>query len=840
MTLTADEARQRCALITVSHYDLRFDLGDFADTGAFRARSVVRFLCDEPGASTWIDLVSRTVDRVQLNGVELDPSAVVHGERVELPGLSGYNVLLVESTHDAGSGRGLSRSVDSSDGTVYAWTQFQPYDARRAFACFDQPDLKAPFTISAVVPRAWTCVSNGVACLVADNSRTRTWTFTETPPLATYVVALCAGAFHVVSGHADDVTIRLHARQSLAALLERDAGELIDLTRQGLEFFGREFGLPYPSVSYDYVFLPDQPGAMENFGCVTWGDGALYRSAPTDAQRARRTSVLLHEMAHMWFGNLVTPAWWDGLWLNESFATWAGTWAACSLAGSTDPWMRFLMTREARAYSADESVTSHPIAVEIVDVDAAEANFDMVTYVKGASVLRQLVAWVGEAQFVDGLRRYFKRYAWQSADLGALLDEVGQASGRDLRAWADEWLYRAGVNTLEVVAPVRAGRYGEVSVRQYGGGGPRPHRIGLGIYDNSSGDALELRETIELDLTAPTSTVKALASARPAAVLLPNDGNLTFAKVRLDDTSARGLIAGAHTLPTSLSRAVALTALRGMVFDGQLAAADLVRVAMRCVLIDPDAAAVSQLLAVAVEAATVFSPAHARDEALQEVAGGCVTAYAAGTDTEMRRTLALGLAQSATSEEQLAALQELLPTADESLRWAALTRLAALGRLTEDMVVAQLDRDPKPDTTARAAAVRAACPETAAKAAALERILGDRQLPVSIVRQLADALWQPGQEDLLRPFAAQYLAALPELLADTSSASLRNIVGHTFPSFGIDDEFLERARRIEARLDAPLAARNSLTDKLWFIEGVLRARKVQRAPRGRAAAPGPA
>jgi aminopeptidase N len=542
-------------------------------------------------------------------------------------------------------------------------------------------------------------------------------------------------------------------------------------------------------------------------------------------------------MAHMWFGNLVTPDWWDGLWLNESFATWAGTWAACAFAGNSDPWMRYLMTHEARAYAADESPTTHPISVAIPDVAAAEANFDMITYVKGTSVLRQLVAWVGEEQFVVGLRRYFKRYSWQNADLPALLDELSAASGRDLRAWADDWLCRAGVNTLEVVAPLDAGRYGEVAVVQHGGGGPRPHRIQLGVYDAvpspvgavSSVDsapamALELRETLELDVTGPRSQVKGLISARPATVLLANDGDLTFAKIRLDAGSRRGLLAGAHTLPTALSRAVAVTTLRTMVLDGELPAPELAAVAMRCVSRETDVAFVGQLLGVAVEAATVYSVDGSRDVALSRVADGCLSAYRTCESEELRRALALGLARSATSEDHLAELAALLTSGDQSFRWLALTRLAALGRCDEDVLGAELARDPGPEAQLRAVAVRAARADAAAKRDALERMLRDRELPVTVLGQLAEATWQAGQEELLRPFALEYLEALPELLADSASAALRNVVGYTFPIFGIDEAFVARARRLEAELEVPPAARNSLRDKLWFAEGVLRAR----------------
>ena len=825
MSLTATEATARSTLLTVSHYDLHLDLTEFEDTGRFRTHTTIRFLCSEPGGATWVDLVAREVTRAQLNGVELHAGEVFDGERLALTDLAEYNLLIVESVHDAGTGRGLSRSVDTSDGTTYAWTQFQPYDARRAFACFDQPDLKAPFRITAVAPRAWTCVSNGVAKVAANGNGTRTWTFSETPPLPSYVVALCGGPFHVVDGRAGDVTIRLHCRRTLAPLLERDAADLLDLTRRGLEFFGREFGQPYASTSYDYVFLPDQPGAMENFGCVTWGDGALYRVEPTDAQRERRASVLLHEMAHMWFGNLVTPDWWDGLWLNESFASWAGTWAACELSGgSTDPWARFLMTHKSRAYIADEGPTSHAVSVPIVDVDAAEANFDMITYVKGTSVLRQLVAWLGEQQFVDGLRRYFKRYAWQNADLAALLEELAAGTGRDLHSWAEQWLREPGVNTLEVLAPTDGGRYGDVVIEQTGGT-LRPHRLQVGVYDRLPSGELEARETLELDVTGTQSPVRTLVSAHPAAVLLPNDGDLTFAKVRLDPDSARGLLEGAHTIAAPLSRAVAVTVLRSMVLDAELAASGLVHVALRCAEREADAATINHLIDTAHEAATLFSAAERRTALLEQIADVCLRGCQTATAPATRRAYAIGLARSAISDTQFDELTSL--GGDTDLRWTALTRLAAADRFSEAALTELLDHDPDPEAPLRATCVHAARPDGTAKAHALERLLTDKALPVTVLHQLADALWQPEHEELLRPFAQQYLEALPDLLADAESAALRNVVGYTFPLFGPDEELLAFARRVEAGLNVSRAARNSLQDKTWLLERALHARAVQ-------------
>ena len=446
-SLTREEAAARAALIAVARYDIAVDLRGLLDGEILESTSTIAFECREPGASTFVDCVADVRSAI-LNGRELDLSTV-EGGRIPLPELAAENVLVVTVTQaDTGSGAGILRTVDPSDKLVYVWTSFEPDDARRVWACFDQPDLKAPHRFTVTAPETWTVTSNGAPESVTDNADGgRLWTFPDTPRLSTYVVVVNAGPFHELREERGGHSLGLYCRQSLRKYLERDAGDLFDVTEAGLAFFGEQFGQPFPQQRYDQVFIPNMAGAMENWGCVTWSDSVLFRSPPTHGQKAMVASVLLHEMAHMWFGDLVTMTWWDDLWLNEAFASWAATWASVNATPYSDGWATFLAGLKLEGYRVDMGPATHPIRGEVHDVAQAMANFDSITYVKGESVLKQLVAYVGEEAFVQGLRAYFAEHAWGNTTLDDLVSSLEQASGRDLQPWRTAWLETGGVES---------------------------------------------------------------------------------------------------------------------------------------------------------------------------------------------------------------------------------------------------------------------------------------------------------------------------------------------------------------------------------------------------------
>ena len=538
-SLTRAEAADRGSLVSVTRYDIAVDLTGLLEGETLSSTSTVRFTCHQPGSSTFVDCVA-DISRATLNGVDLDPAAA-QGGRFPLTDLAADNVLVVEaSTTNTSSGEGILRTVDPTDGLVYVWTSFEPDEARRAWACFDQPDLKAPHRFTVTAPTSWTVTSNtGPEDVSEAVGGARVWSFPDTPRLSTYVVVVNAGPFHEVRRRHDGHDLGFYCRQSLAPHLEREVDELVTLTRQGLAFFGDRFGIAFPQERYDQVFVPNLGGAMENWGCVTYGDSQLFRTPPSHAQRAVRAEFVLHEMAHMWFGDLVTMRWWDDLWLNEAFASWAANWGLAHATEHTEVWASFLTQAKRQAYDMDMGPATHPIRGEVADVSQAMANFDHITYLKGQSVLHQLVAYIGEDAFVAGLRAYFRDHAWGNTVLGDLMSAFSDAAGRDLGAWTGDWLDRAGTDVLTLDG-------GTLHAKSPDDGRPRPHRLDVAVYrddaDLTPAGVVEVRMesgTAELDLPA-------------GELRLVNAGDLTFAAVRPDAGSRRLMFERIADLPTPL------------------------------------------------------------------------------------------------------------------------------------------------------------------------------------------------------------------------------------------------------------------------------------------------
>ncbi|MCW2776703.1 MAG: aminopeptidase, partial [Frankiales bacterium] len=532
--LSRDEARARARLLRVASYDVELDLRDQSTGETFRSTSTVRFSCSEPGASTHLDLTAPTLRRAVLNGVDVDLDGF-DGNRLALTGLAADNELVVEA--DCAymrTGEGLHRFVDPVDGSVYLYTQFETFDAHRMYGCFDQPDLKAVFRFVVHAPQDWTCVSGG-----SGTQEGGTWTFSETKPLSTYITALVAGPYHAVHQEHDGIRLGLFCRRSLAEHL--DADELFLVTRQGFDFFHEVFGFRYPFGKYDQLFVPEyNAGAMENAGAVTFLEDYVFRSKVTDAAYERRAETVLHEMAHMWFGDLVTMRWWDDLWLNESFATYMSVLAQASATRWTSAWTTFANTEKTWAYRQDQLPSTHPIAADMVDIAAVRANFDGITYAKGASVLKQLVAWVGQEAFLAGLRTYFVKHQYANTELPDLLSELEASSGRDLSSFSAEWLETAGVNTLRAQFETAAdGTFSSFSLLQEAPDAYptlRSHRVAVGLYELVDG-ALVRTGREELDVVGAKTEVPALVGQKQPDLVLVNDDDLTFAKIRLDERS---------------------------------------------------------------------------------------------------------------------------------------------------------------------------------------------------------------------------------------------------------------------------------------------------------------
>jgi aminopeptidase N len=709
---------------------------------------------------------------------------------------------------DTGSGTAILKTLDPLGKLVYVWSTFEPDRALYAFACFDQPDLKAPHGFVVDVPESWTVTSNSgpdqVEDLDDEAGGGRRWTFGDTPKLSTYVTVVNAGPFHEIRSTRGGYDLGLFCRQSLRQFLERDAEELFTLTDQGLSFFGERFGQPFAQERYDQVFVPNMGGAMENWGSVTWTDSVLYRSTPTYGQRAVRAQILLHEMAHMWFGDLVTMHWWDDLWLNEAFASWASNWAGVNATEFTDEWATFLAGEKMQGYRQDLSPATHPIRGDVPDVAQAMANFDAITYTKGASVLKQLMAFVGEDEFVEGLRSYFADHAWGNTVLDDLMSAVGTAAGRDLSGWTVAWLDRAGTDVLRLEG-------GAITAASPDEDDPRPHQIEIGSYAVSP-DGLTLVATTSVE-TSGTSTAVDLPEAD---LHLLNATDHTFAAVRPDPASVRVLLERAADLPKAVDRAQAVVTGFQMLLDGELPADDLFDCVLDVLTREKSPAVVEPLLNVALEIAQRWVRADRISASLGRLAE---VAARLAEDPDQTTPALRTLAASASSPEHLARLDEAAES-DVDLAWRVATRRAALGQYDEESVESLLARDPDPDAGFRALTVRTARPHGEAKDEAWGELFEKRNIPGGpMLGAMIRAFWQPQQEDVLLPYAGRFLDEIPRLAGGGMLAVFGLMFG-MFPQVG-DDAFVQRAEGMAADPECDPTVRAALligTDTLARME----------------------
>ncbi|MEV5953090.1 aminopeptidase N [Streptomyces sp. NPDC051987] len=803
-SLTRTEAERRAALITVERYDVDLDLTALPAGPEIRCVSTVTFTCSEPGAETFVDCAAE-VRAATLNGTPLTPSG---DGRIPLPGLAARNVLRVESVQaDTATGEGVHKATDPADGEVYVWTSFEPDEARFVWACFDQPDLKAPHAFTVTAPAAWTVLSNSGDPRIEEQGAARRWSFPDTPPLSVYNTVVNAGPFHEIRREADGHDLGVYARRSLAEVLERDADEIFTLTRQGLAFYAEAFAMPFPQRKYDQVFMPEFGGAMENYGCVTWSDGFLRRATPTPAERELLAVVLLHEMAHMWFGNIVTMRWWDDLWLNEAFAEFACHWAAEGATRHTDAWAGHLLGGKVKAYLSDQGPVSHPIHQPIHDVAQAASIFDNITYPKGASVLQQLMTYVGEDLFRTGMAAYFARHAWGTTTLQDLIDALAEASGRDLAAWRKAWLETAGTDrfTLE-----RDGG----TVTLVADGDPRPQVLAVGAYDRA-GDALRRTALVRVEVSEVRTPVTGLPAT--SDLLLINDDDLTFAITRPDPTTRDTFFRAAAQLPTAISRGTAAATVWDMLTAGEATAAEAGRCLTEVLAAETSDAVIEPYLTLVINIAELWAPTAERPALTRAVAAVCRRLAA---DPGRRQVALRGLARTATGAEDLAWLREQAGD-DVDLHWRALVREAELGGDTTARSAALLERDPDPDAWVRALTVRAALPDPAAKDEVWRRLAVDREVPVAAVFAVAAAFWRPGQDAQLAPYAERYLAAVPQLHQGGMIPAM-TYASHLFPSYGVDHAYIERARQT-AREAAPVV-RNTLLERADGVRRMLHSR----------------
>ncbi|BDB60030.1 MAG: aminopeptidase N [Rhodococcus sp. (in: high G+C Gram-positive bacteria)] len=850
--LTREQAAERAAILSVDNYSIELDLTDGAGapgTTTFRSVTTVRFDATA-GASTFIDLIAKTVHSATLNGEPVDVSGYSEETGIALTGLAAHNELVVDADClYTNTGEGLHRFVDPTDDAVYLYSQFETADAKRMFACFDQPDLKATFDLQVTAPQDWAVISN------ADTVQTTAaqpglHIFRTTPRMSTYLVALIAGPYAVWSDEYTDehgtIPLRIFCRASLAEYM--DADRLFTETKQGFGFYHANFGIPYAFGKYDQLFVPEfNAGAMENAGAVTFLEDYVFRSKVTRYSYERRAETVLHEMAHMWFGDLVTMRWWDDLWLNESFATFASVLCQASATEYTNAWTTFANVEKSWAYRQDQLPSTHPIAADIPDLAAVEVNFDGITYAKGASVLKQLVAYVGQEPFLAGLREYFRDHAYGNATFDDLLAALEKASGRDLSDWGAQWLKTTGLNILrpdfEVDDQGRFTRFAVVQEgAQPGAGEVRVHRLAIGVYDDDGSGKLVRTHRVEIDVDAAERTeVPDLVGVPRGAFVLVNDDDLTYCSVRLDEESLATVIDRVGDIAESLPRTLVWSAAWEMTRQAEMKARDFVALVQRGIAAETEVGVVQRLLMQAHTALESYAdPSWAAEQGRADFANRLLELAReseAGSDHQLAFVNALTTAYLSPWHTEV--LEELLGadpatvglpglTVDTDLRWRIVQALAAAGEVDAEgvespFIDAEAERDPTAAGARQAAAARAARPQEAVKEQVWQTVVHDDSVPNITARAVIGGFAPAGQGELLEPYVARYFAEVPGVWERRSSEVAQTVVIGLYPSWSISEQSVAAADEFLAG-DHPPALRRLVVEGRAGVVRSLKAR----------------
>jgi len=840
LNLTRVEAQERAELLSVASYDVALDFSKGDEV--FLSTTTVRFSATA-GASTFIDAYTRTVHSVILNGRELDPAVVSDNIRIQLDQLEQDNELIVVADFEyTNTGEGMHRFVDPVDQEVYLYTQFEVPDSRRVFAVFEQPDLKATFQFTITAPSAWEVVSNSPTPEPEKiDGWFSTWRFAPTPLLSSYVTAIVAGPYAVVR---DELTSRdgrvvplgIFARQSLSEYL--DADYIFEKTRQGFAYYEEKFDYAYPFEKYDQLFVPEfNAGAMENAGAVTFTETYVFRSKVTDAIKERRVVTILHELAHMWFGDLVTMKWWNDLWLNESFAEWASTIATAEATEWTEAWTTFAAMEKSWAYRQDQLPSTHPVVATINDLDDVQVNFDGITYAKGGSVLKQLVAWVGIDAFFAGVAAYFAKHEYANTTLQDLLSELETTSGRSLDEWSKKWLETAGVNTLRPLIETDAdGSITSFVIEQTASPDYptiRPHRLAIGFYDLINGKLARTHRE-ELDVDGERTDVAALVGMRKPALVLLNDDDLAYAKIRLDEQSLAVAIEHLADIENPLARSLVWGAVWDATRDGEAKASDYVRLVLGNIASETESTTIRTTLSQLGSVARLYVAPEQRDDTIRAVGDGLWSlAQGADAGSDAQFQFVKFFANIASTDEHAAVLGSLrsgelaLPglTIDTDLGWELLEGLVLTGAATGADIDAALEADNTANGQQAAARVRATIPTVEGKRAAFASLAESDDLPNAVVRQTTMGFLHVNDAAVLEPLIEPYFAAISDIWKSRSFKIAEYFVELMYPSPAASPALVSATQAwLASNEDATPALRRLVIENL---AGVERALKVQ-------------
>ena len=840
VNISRAEAAERASYLRVESYNVTLDVTTGTDT--FYSKSEVRFSCNTPGYSTFIDACGKSIISATLNGTDVD-MANFDGESIFLQNLQAENYLTIEiEAIYSKSGEGLQRSVDPSDGEIYLYSQGETADIRRMFACFDQPSLKATFALTVTTPGHWEAISNHPVESTEVIGDMKLWKFATTPRIPTYLAALIAGPYshvHDVYKGQKEVPLGIYCRKSMAQYL--DPEDIFLLTKQGFEYFEKTFGLAYPFDKYDQIAVVDfNAGAMENAGAVTFAEALLvFRSRVPEKTYMYRANVILHEMAHMWFGDLVTMSWWDDLWLNESFAEFMSYSALAEGTRFKGGWASFNSERKNWAYRQDQLPSTHPIVTDMVDIEAVNANFDGITYAKGASVLQQLVFHVGRENFTSGLQKYFAKHAWANTTLKDLFDELEATSGRSLDTWAATWLQTAGINTLRPELEFEGDTYASVAIKQIPPAIPagstelRPHRLAIALYD-IEGDSLNLRRSIELDVAGPLTVVPDFAGEKIADLLLINDRDLTYAKLRFDPRSLETLKTHLGNISDPLTRALCWAAVWDMHRDGEIATSDFLDIAFAGLPGENDDAVVNITLTQMYTSVESYCTDGQRNEMRIKIAEGLdnLTKNAApGSDLQL--LFARAFAQNAVTSSDIESVRALLNgsapglVVDADLRWFFIIALSERSAFTRAELDAELAQDNTTSGNCFYETALASVPSADAKDYAWNKIVNE-EIMNSVRTALIAGFQRPIQRELLANYVDRYFDSIISVWESKSYEGAAKIVSGLYPTWVLSQATIDKTELWLSTTgkDAPAVLRKLVVDAR---DGLVRALKVQGA-----------
>jgi len=805
INISRSEALERSSHLSIDSYEVFLDVTGTGET--FFARSTVTFNCNEIGYSTFIDTMALRVISATLNGSPVITNGF-DGQTIYLANLQSENILVleVESLYSK-TGEGLQKSIDPADNETYLYSQGETAHIRNMYPCFDQPDLKATFTLSVLAPQNWEVISNNPVKDTRLDGDAKFWQFTTTPRISTYITAVVAGPYsHVHDEYVGQkvVPLGIYCRKSLAENV--DPAEIFQLTKEGFAYFEKIFGLAYPFEKYDQVAVVDfNWGAMENAGVVTFREDLLvFRSRVTERRREQRAHVILHEMAHMWFGNMVTMFWWDDLWLNESFAEWTSFLALVEGTRFKDGWTSFIIDDKSWAFDQDQLVSTHPIAVDMVDIHAVDANFDGISYAKGSAVLHQLSAYVGRDNFIKGLRQYFEKFAWQNTKLSDLLTELKSTSGRDLDAWSGTWLKTAGINTMYPLLEESNGVYTKVALKQVAPTVPagsqevRPHRIAVALYDLVDGQ-LVIRKRTEIDASGEISELPEFVNEKVADLFLINDGDLAYTKIRFDQRSIDTLKSHLGDIVDPIARTLAWIAVWDMWRDAEISTHDFTQLVLQGLKSEILINLIAGLGADLISNVEIHSDPARRNDLRAEMSSQIevVLRHAvSGSDSQLQ--LARIYATLSITPTQIEFVRSMLDgglpglVVDRDLRWFFAVTLANRGVITRDEIDSILAQDQTITGELSHAEAIAALPDPVIKAETWQQLLGN-QLSTSKRSALSSGFMSVRQIDLLSAYVDPYFDSLLHMWNNTSFEVASKSVKLLYPRYIISQDTLDKS-----------------------------------------------